>query len=245
MKYKEYEKVFVKIDIPTIQPQLVESTQGTNMTPRATKTPTLAAEVAQKKCKSKAVARESSIPRKSFIVTIKKKKPSTTPISDDIERNAITEATLLSLTMHKTTLVAEAQENIAIVQEKILEEDIKKMVDGEDEESYASAFAYSAFQDDEDTNNRIEPKSHKEIQKILTMMMILRRKTRMMKTIMMMRIFLKIVGYEGIVNKVSAFFIKNLAQLWQTMFKKKDLIQYLCFTKLIIADLMKKFPSIA
>ncbi|GKE67878.1 hypothetical protein Tco_1522039, partial [Tanacetum coccineum] len=30
----------------------------------------------------------------------------------------------------------------------------------------------------------------------------------------------------------------------ETMFKKKDVIQYPRFTKLIIADLMKKFPSI-
>ncbi|GKA19355.1 hypothetical protein Tco_0699270, partial [Tanacetum coccineum] len=31
--------------------------------------------------------------------------------------------------------------------------------------------------------------------------------------------FLKIIGYQGIVDKVSAFFTKNLAQPWQTMFK--------------------------
>ncbi|GKC35245.1 hypothetical protein Tco_1047629 [Tanacetum coccineum] len=51
--------------------------------------------------------------------------------------------------------------------------------------------------------------------------------------------FLKNVGYKGIVDKVSAFYTKNHAQPWQTMFK------YPYFTKLIIADLMKKFPSIA
>ncbi|GKB64027.1 hypothetical protein Tco_0920213 [Tanacetum coccineum] len=36
------------------------------------------------------------------------------------------------------------------------------MVDGEDEDSYASAFANSVFQDDKDTGTRIEPESHKE-----------------------------------------------------------------------------------
>ncbi|GKD59525.1 hypothetical protein Tco_1297034 [Tanacetum coccineum] len=83
--------------------------------------------------------------------------------------------------------------------------------------------------------------------------------------------FLKIVGYQGNVDKVNAFFTKYLAQLWQKMFKifhavvnrvhvdyvgllwwdflhcvqqKKDAIQYLRFTKLIIADLIKKFDSI-
>ncbi|GKA86576.1 zf-CCHC domain-containing protein [Tanacetum coccineum] len=44
--------------------------------------------------------------------------------------------------------------------------------------------------------------------------------------------FINIVGYQGVVEKVSAFFTKNLVQPWQTMFK------------LIIADLMKKFPNI-
>ncbi|GJR05931.1 hypothetical protein Tco_0528915 [Tanacetum coccineum] len=105
--------------------------------------------------------------------------------------------------------------------------------------------------------------------------------------------FMQRVGYQGVVDKVSAFYTKFIAQPWQTMFKvfnrclttrtsghdqtkinilqlfhvvvnrthvnydallwwdfincvfqKKDVIQYLCFTKLIVTDLMKKFPSI-
>ncbi|GKB69281.1 hypothetical protein Tco_0930693 [Tanacetum coccineum] len=105
--------------------------------------------------------------------------------------------------------------------------------------------------------------------------------------------FMNRVGYQGVIDKVSAFFTKNLAQPWQTMFKvfnrclttrtsghdqtkinilqlfhvvvnqtnvdyaallwwdfmnnvfqKKEAIQYPCFIKLIIADLMKKFPNI-
>nr|GEU67672.1 hypothetical protein [Tanacetum cinerariifolium] len=104
---------------------------------------------------------------------------------------------------------------------------------------------------------------------------------------------MNIVGYQGVVDKVIAFFTKNLAQPWQTMFKvfnrclttrssghdqtkikilqlfhavinrrnvdyddllwwdfmsnvfqKKEAIQYPRFTKLIIFDLMKKFPNI-
>nr|GEW52677.1 hypothetical protein [Tanacetum cinerariifolium] len=39
-EYKEYEKVFSRVDVSTIQPQLVESTQGTNRTPSAHRTPT-------------------------------------------------------------------------------------------------------------------------------------------------------------------------------------------------------------
>ncbi|GKD60612.1 hypothetical protein Tco_1298121 [Tanacetum coccineum] len=105
--------------------------------------------------------------------------------------------------------------------------------------------------------------------------------------------FMNRVGYQGVVDKVSSFFTKNLAQPWQTMFKvfnrclttrtsghdqtkinilqlfhavvnqtnvdyaallwwdfinnvfqKKEAIQYPRFIKLIIADLMKKFPNI-
>ncbi|GJX69264.1 hypothetical protein Tco_0304991 [Tanacetum coccineum] len=41
MKYKEYEKVFGRVDVPTIQPRPIESKQGTNRTPRATRRPTL------------------------------------------------------------------------------------------------------------------------------------------------------------------------------------------------------------
>ncbi|GJY21619.1 hypothetical protein Tco_0394185 [Tanacetum coccineum] len=105
--------------------------------------------------------------------------------------------------------------------------------------------------------------------------------------------FMNRVGYQGVVDKVSAFNTKNLAQPWHTMFKvfhrclttrtsghdqtkinilqlfhvvinctdvdyaallwwdfmnsmfwKKEVIQYPRFIKLIIADLMKKFPNI-
>ncbi|GJX32103.1 hypothetical protein Tco_0241958 [Tanacetum coccineum] len=110
---------------------------------------------------------ETSSPRKSHKITIKKKKqstPSIPPLGDDRERYAIAEATLLSLTLHKTALVAEAKENIAKVQEKLDEEEIEKMVEGEkDEESYASAFVDSVFNDDvDDTCSKLEPASHKE-----------------------------------------------------------------------------------
>ncbi|GJQ89234.1 hypothetical protein Tco_0000373 [Tanacetum coccineum] len=103
----------------------------------------------------------------SHKITIKRKKPCTTPIlppNDDRERDEIAEATLLSLTLHKTALAAEAQENIAKVQEKLAEDEIEKMVEcEEDEESYASEFADSVLNDEvDDSDNRLEPRSHKE-----------------------------------------------------------------------------------
>ncbi|GKC66543.1 hypothetical protein Tco_1099141 [Tanacetum coccineum] len=80
------------------------------------------------------------------------------------ERDEIAEATLLSLTLHKTALAAEAQENIAKLKEKLAEEEIEKMVEGdEDKESYESEFADSVLNDDvDDSCTRLEPGSHKE-----------------------------------------------------------------------------------
>ncbi|GJW06766.1 hypothetical protein Tco_1569189, partial [Tanacetum coccineum] len=55
------------------------------------------------------------------------------------------------------------QENMAKVQDKILEDDVEKIVEGEDEESYASEFADSVFlNDEEDSGTRLEPGSHNE-----------------------------------------------------------------------------------
>ncbi|GJT71494.1 hypothetical protein Tco_1030780 [Tanacetum coccineum] len=164
--YTEYEMVFVKVVVLMNQPQPVVSTLGTHRsTPRAYKTPTPTVASPQGK-KRKQRARETSLPRKSLKVTIKKKKQSTTlrlPPGEDRERDEIVEATLLSLTLYKTALAAKAQENIAKVQEKQDEEEIEKIVKGEeDEESYASEFVDSMLNDDDDSSNRIEPESHKE-----------------------------------------------------------------------------------
>ncbi|GKA33964.1 hypothetical protein Tco_0720393 [Tanacetum coccineum] len=97
-------------------------------TPGATRTPN-PEDVVQNKRKSKQVAGEPSTPRKSHKVTIKQKKSSTTPNpppSDDM----------------------------AAIDEKILDEDVDKIVEGEDEESYASEFVDSVFLDEEDTDDK-------------------------------------------------------------------------------------------
>ncbi|GKE29097.1 hypothetical protein Tco_1444481 [Tanacetum coccineum] len=118
-EYKDYVKEFFGVDVPTIQPQLIESAQGANRTPRATMTPNL--EDVQKKPSSTAIP----------------------PPSDDRERDDIAEATLLSLALHKTGKIIKDQENMAKVQVEILEEDVENIVKGKDEESYASEFVDS------------------------------------------------------------------------------------------------------
>ncbi|GKF17257.1 hypothetical protein Tco_0062175 [Tanacetum coccineum] len=116
--YKEYDTVFVGVEVPMNQPQ-----------------------------PSSREEEEASLLRKSLKVTIKQKKQSTTlvlPPGDDIESDEMAEATLL-------------------IQEKPEDEEIEKMVEGEeDEESYASKFTDSMFNDDDDSGTRIEPGSHKE-----------------------------------------------------------------------------------
>ncbi|GJU85464.1 hypothetical protein Tco_1293010 [Tanacetum coccineum] len=133
--YVEYETVFAKVS------------------------PTLTTDIASKK-KRKQVAGETSSPRKLLKVTITQKKQSTTPLPppcDNRERGEMAEATLLSLTLHKTALAAEAKENIAKVQEKLDEEEIEKMVEGEDdEESYASEFADSTEKEKKDDEKNDE-----------------------------------------------------------------------------------------
>ncbi|GJV70762.1 hypothetical protein Tco_1490757, partial [Tanacetum coccineum] len=140
--YTEYKTVFMKVVVLMNQPQPVVSTLRTHRsTPRAYRTPTLSATSPQGK---KSVG-ETSSPRKSLKVTIRKKKQSTTllpPPGEDRERDEIAEATLLN---------------------KLDEEEIEKIVKGEeDEESYASEFADSMHNDDDDSGNKIEPESHKE-----------------------------------------------------------------------------------
>ncbi|GJT57929.1 hypothetical protein Tco_0992983 [Tanacetum coccineum] len=161
--FKEYETVFMKVDVLMNQPQLVVSTQGTHrITPSTHRSPTVSASSPETK-KRKQTAGESSSRR----ITIKRKKqstPSIPPPGDDRERDAIAKATLLSLTLHKTALLAEAQEKIAKVQEKLDEEEIDKLVDGDDDDkSSTSAFTDFVLNDDgDDTGSKLELGSHKE-----------------------------------------------------------------------------------
>nr|GEU62811.1 hypothetical protein [Tanacetum cinerariifolium] len=140
-EYKDYTKEFVRVDVPTIQPQLIESTQGMNRTPRATRTPN---------------------PAEDKPVSI-----APPPPSDDRERDDIAKTTLVSIALHKTAKIAEEQGNLAKMQDKIMEEDVEKIIKGEDKESYASKFADLVFLDEEDFGTRLELKSHKENSEIV------------------------------------------------------------------------------
>ncbi|GJX59580.1 hypothetical protein Tco_0290970 [Tanacetum coccineum] len=71
--FKEYETVFIKVDVLTNQLQPVVSTQGMNrITPSAHRSPTISASPPVSK-KRKQIARESSLPHQSLKITIKQK----------------------------------------------------------------------------------------------------------------------------------------------------------------------------
>ncbi|GKB55377.1 hypothetical protein Tco_0906130 [Tanacetum coccineum] len=112
----------------------------------------------------KQVAGESSSPKPSLNIRIKQQKStSTTPLppSDDEERDDIIEVTQLSLALDKTAKVYEEQRNMAAVEQNTLEEDVEKIVEGE-EEYDGTEFADMVLLSDEDSGGMLEPESHKE-----------------------------------------------------------------------------------
>ncbi|GJZ60924.1 hypothetical protein Tco_0617061 [Tanacetum coccineum] len=86
-----------------------------------------------KKRKGTPTSGEISLPRKSLKIRVRQQKPISTtlipPPSDDRERDEIHEATQLSLALHKTTKIVEEQENVAAIENKLLEEDEEEKKD--------------------------------------------------------------------------------------------------------------------
>ncbi|GJS72280.1 hypothetical protein Tco_0705121 [Tanacetum coccineum] len=81
--YKEYMKMFVGVDVPAIHPQPVKSTQGTNRTPSAYRTPistTITGDVVQNKQNRKQTVDETILPKPSLKIRVKQFQSSITPI---------------------------------------------------------------------------------------------------------------------------------------------------------------------
>nr|GEU68048.1 hypothetical protein [Tanacetum cinerariifolium] len=134
--YRDYVEEYGGVEVPMIKPKLVKSTRGMHRTPRATRTPNPA---------------DVQKPISTLIP----------PPSDDRERDEIHKATLLSLALHKTAKIVENHVNLVAVKEKILEEDVDKIIEGKDEESFAREFFDFVFLD-EDSDTSIELESHKK-----------------------------------------------------------------------------------
>ncbi|GJY36985.1 hypothetical protein Tco_0422363 [Tanacetum coccineum] len=145
--YKDYAKEFVRVDVPTIQPQPVESNQGKigHLEPLRHLTMLLLMMLCLRRRKEN-VLLERQVH------------------SDHLsrERDEIHEANLLSLTMHKTAKAIEERENMAIVQEKLMGDDINKIVDGDDDSEATKFDDFVYLNDEEDSGDRLEPRSHKD-----------------------------------------------------------------------------------
>nr|GEV22469.1 hypothetical protein [Tanacetum cinerariifolium] len=96
------------------------------------------------------IVRKLSSPKPYLKIRIMYKKSTPTtplPLSDNIKRDDIIEATQLSLAVAKNK-VYEEQQNVAAIMKGILEEDLEKLVKGEDE-SIGSDFANIIIDDEE------------------------------------------------------------------------------------------------
>nr|GEX97268.1 hypothetical protein [Tanacetum cinerariifolium] len=86
--------------------------------------------------------------------------PPLTP-SDEMERDDIIKSTQLSLVEAKTAKVYGGQQNVSVVEKRILEEDVEKIVKGDDESS-GSEFAETMLLSYGNSGDRIDTGSHKE-----------------------------------------------------------------------------------
>nr|GEX98832.1 hypothetical protein [Tanacetum cinerariifolium] len=121
LAYKDYKAKYGGIEVPMIQPEPMESTQGMHRTPRATRTP-----------------------NPDNVVQMRKRKRNT------------------SISLDKTAKVYEEQHYVAVVEQHILDEDVEKLVEGEEEESDSIDYADTVLLSDEDFSDRLELESHKD-----------------------------------------------------------------------------------
>ncbi|GKC39351.1 hypothetical protein Tco_1051735, partial [Tanacetum coccineum] len=130
--YRDYIADFTRIEVPTMQPQPLVSTQGIISKPSAPRSPNL--EKASKK-KGKQIVGESSEPKKSLKIWIKQRQPDMSihvPTVTDIERDQLMKVTQLSLAEAETAKEYEVKQNVALVDISILAEDVEKLVEGDE-----------------------------------------------------------------------------------------------------------------
>ncbi|GJW93536.1 hypothetical protein Tco_0173208 [Tanacetum coccineum] len=149
--YRMYAEVF-GIDVP-----LTESTQGTHRTPSAPRSPNPDKEVA-----------ESSAPRRSTVIRLRIPErrstrltpPAPVPTVDKADEMILQDTLQVSLAEHKSREEQEARENVALVDEHLASEEIKKMVDGQ--ENIVDDSSIPRNDEPNIPGTRIEPRSNKE-----------------------------------------------------------------------------------
>ncbi|GKE24162.1 hypothetical protein Tco_1435674 [Tanacetum coccineum] len=135
------------------QSQPTESTQGTNMTPSALMPPNAQEQQG-----------ESSALKKSTIIRIPRRKQPhpATPIltAEKINVDNLDEATQIRIAIARSAEEYKAQQAIKKVDEHLMDEDIKKLVEGE--YSDANKFDEDMINTQEYPDTKIDPGSHKE-----------------------------------------------------------------------------------
>ncbi|GKE61121.1 hypothetical protein Tco_1511488 [Tanacetum coccineum] len=111
---------------------------------------------------------ESSAPRKSIIIKIpRRRQPDPeTPIltTDQIDVDNLDKATRVSIATARSIEDYEAQQTVKKVEEQVLEEDVEKIVEGEDID--ANKFTNDMINSQEYPDTRIDLESHKESLKV-------------------------------------------------------------------------------
>ncbi|GJT28878.1 hypothetical protein Tco_0909153 [Tanacetum coccineum] len=154
--YRMYAKVF-GIDVPLTQLQPTETTQGTHRTPSAPRSPNPDKEVA-----------ESSALRRSTVIRLRLPKrrstrltsPAQVPTVNKADEMILQDTLQVSLAKHKSREEQEARENVALVDEHLASEEIKKMVDGQ--ENIVDDSSIPRNYESNILGTRIEPRSDKE-----------------------------------------------------------------------------------
>ncbi|GJS80655.1 hypothetical protein Tco_0730536 [Tanacetum coccineum] len=148
--YQLYVSLF-RVEVPANQSQPIDSTQGTHRTLCAPWTPNLVI-----------TQGESSAPRKPIIIRFRVRSqpdPETLILTfDEIDVTNLDEATQVSIA---TTRSLRSSAECGKVQEHLVDEEIEKLVDGNDNVD-EDEFMDEIFKSLEDPGTRLEPGSHKE-----------------------------------------------------------------------------------
>ncbi|GJT99296.1 retrovirus-related pol polyprotein from transposon TNT 1-94 [Tanacetum coccineum] len=153
--YKMYAEVF-GLDVPMIQSQPTESTQGTHRTLSAPRSPNPATETA-----------ESSVPKRSIVIRFllpsrqftRLTPPAPVPITEKADEMILQDVIQVSLAEQKSHEEQEARENVALVAEHLAAEEIEKLVEESENVDDSSPTRHD---DTSIPGTRIEPRSDKE-----------------------------------------------------------------------------------
>ncbi|GJS89238.1 putative ribonuclease H-like domain-containing protein [Tanacetum coccineum] len=139
--FKKYDDAFNGVEVPTMQPSLVVSTQGTNRTLRAPRSPK---------------------PKRTPMKRKEKMKPDLVariPTTAKIEKEHMNKAEQVRFAITESAKEAEARENIKLVIEVVLDLEVDELIEGKEDEEGNLGFLVDLLVK---PDTRLDPGSHKE-----------------------------------------------------------------------------------